>query len=292
MLTAYAHCSRRCKAAAADFTSVRLCASAGEALPASVFERWREKTGLEIFDGIGSTEICHMFLSNRAGAVRAGSSGTPVSGYEVRIADESGREAATGEIGDLLVKGDSTMAFYWNKHEATKRTVKGDWIQTGDKYRRDAEALLARGELTMLEGRRPVVSPVEVEVALTHPAVLEAQWSQGTLTVSCRTPLALRAEGRRREDLERSSRPSRGEARTLPGPSLGHIRAGASQDRNRQDPALCWDRSGRRRSIASRRETLSDPLSPRESGYVVRGAPAPVPCLEIERHRSRAASAP
>src|SRR5262249_47496317 len=113
---------------AADFGSVRLCASAGEALPASVFERWREKTGLELFDGIGSTEICHMFLSNRAGAVRAGSSGMPVRGYEVRIADETGRDAATGEIGDLLVKGDSTMAFYWNKHEATKRTVKGEWI--------------------------------------------------------------------------------------------------------------------------------------------------------------------
>jgi benzoate-CoA ligase len=95
---------------AADWSSVRLCASAGEALPASVFERWRDKTGLEIFDGIGSTEICHMFLSNRAGALRAGSSGTPVSGYEVRIVDESGRAAAPGEIGDLLVKGDSTMA--------------------------------------------------------------------------------------------------------------------------------------------------------------------------------------
>jgi len=153
-----------------------LCASAGEALPASVFERWREKTGLEIFDGIGSTEICHMFLSNRAGAVRAGSSGTPVSGYEVRIVDESGRDAPTGEIGDLLVKGDSTMSFYWNKHEATKRTIRGDWIHTGDKYRRDADGFYWHAGRTddMLKVGGQWVSPVEVEAALiAHPAVLE-----------------------------------------------------------------------------------------------------------------------
>jgi benzoate-CoA ligase len=164
------------RGSAADFGSVRLCASAGEALPASVFERWREKTGLEIFDGIGSTEICHMFLSNRDGAVRAGSSGTPVAGYEVRIADESGRDAATGEIGDLLVKGDSTMAFYWNKHEATKRTVKGDWIHTGDKYYRDADGFYwhAGRSDDMLKVGGQWVSPVEVEAALiAHPAVLE-----------------------------------------------------------------------------------------------------------------------
>ena len=162
---------------AADFSSVRLCASAGEALPASVFQRWREKTGLEIFDGIGSTEICHMFLSNRDGAVRAGSSGTPVSGYEVRIVDESGHEAATGEIGDLLVKGDSTMAFYWNKHEATKRTLQGDWIRTGDKYRRDPDGFYwhAGRSDDMLKVGGQWVSPVEVEAALiAHPAVLES----------------------------------------------------------------------------------------------------------------------
>src|SRR5262249_55421338 len=91
----------------ADFASVRLCASAGEALPARVFEGWKEKTGLAIFDGIGSTEICHIFLSNRAGGVRPGSSGKPVSGYEVRIVGESGGEVPSGEIGDLLVRGDS-----------------------------------------------------------------------------------------------------------------------------------------------------------------------------------------
>ena len=195
------------RGAAADFTSVRLCASAGEALPASVFERWREKTGLEIFDGIGSTEICHMFLSNRAGAVRAGSSGTPVSGYEVRIADESGREAATGEIGDLLVKGDSTMAFYWNKHEATKRTVKGDWIQTGDKYRRDADGFYWHAGRTddMLKVGGQWVSPVEVEAALiAHPAVLECAvvgQEDADGLVKPHAFVALRAEAGGDEDL-------------------------------------------------------------------------------------------
>lgn len=161
----------------ADLSSVRLCASAGEALPASVFQRWREKTGLEIFDGIGSTEICHIFLSNRAGAVRAGSSGTPVSGYKARIVDESGRETATDEIGELLVKGDSTMAFYWNKHEATKRTLQGDWIHTGDKYFSDKDGFYwhAGRSDDMLKVGGQWVSPVEVEAALiTHPAVLES----------------------------------------------------------------------------------------------------------------------
>ncbi len=115
---------------AADFSSVRQCASAGEALPASLFERWREKTGLEILDGVGSTEACHMFASNRPDSVRPGSSGLPVPGYDLKIANEAGDTAATGEIGDLLVRGDSTMAFYWNRHEATKKTLRGEWIAT------------------------------------------------------------------------------------------------------------------------------------------------------------------
>lgn len=161
---------------ASDFSSVRLCASAGEALPASLFERWREKTGLEILDGIGSTEICHIFLSNRPGALRAGSSGTPVSGYDVRIVDEAGHDTAPGEIGDLLVRGDSTAAFYWNRHEATKKTIQGEWIRTGDKYRRDAEGYYwqaGRGD-DMLKVRGQWVSPVEVEsILVAHPAVLE-----------------------------------------------------------------------------------------------------------------------
>ncbi len=164
------------RGAPADFTSVRFCASAGEALPASLFERWREATGLEIYDGIGSTEACHMFTSNRPGEVRPGSSGRPVPGYELRIVDESGADAPEGEIGDLLVSGDSTMAFYWNKHEATKRTLQGEWIRTGDKYRRDRDGFFwhAGRSDDMLKVGGIWVSPVEVEAALIgHPSVLE-----------------------------------------------------------------------------------------------------------------------
>jgi benzoate-CoA ligase family protein len=163
------------RGAAADFGSVRLCASAGEALPAAVFERWRERTGLEILDGVGSTEACHCFLSNRPGDVRAGSSGKPVPGYDVRIVDED-REVEPGKVGDLLVRGDSTMAFYWNKHEATKRTLHGDWIRTGDKYREDADGYFwhAGRSDDMLKVGGIWVSPVELEAALTeHPSVLE-----------------------------------------------------------------------------------------------------------------------
>ena len=164
------------KSSAADFSSVRACFSAGESLPPSLFERWREATGLEILDGIGSTEICHCFLSNRVGAARAGSSGTVIPGYEVRLTGEDGSEVPAGEIGDLLVRGDSTMAFYWNKHEATKRALQGDWIRTGDKYRRDADGYYwhAGRSDDMLKVGGIWVSPVEVESALSaHPAVLE-----------------------------------------------------------------------------------------------------------------------
>ena len=175
--TAYVHLLAAMeRGAPSDFPSVRLCASAGESLPATVFERWRERTGVEIFDGIGSTETCHMFLSNQRGAVRAGSSGKEIPGYDVRIVDDSGAETPAGEIGDLLVRGDSTMGFYWNRHEATKRTLQGDWIRTGDKYRRDADGFYwhAGRSDDMLKVAGQWVSPVEVEAALSaHPGVLE-----------------------------------------------------------------------------------------------------------------------
>jgi benzoate-CoA ligase family protein len=162
--------------AGADFSSVRACASAGESLPASVWERWRDRTGLEILDGIGSTETGHCFLSNHPGRVRPGSSGRPVRGYEVRLVDENGEDVVRGETGDLLVRGDSTMAFYWNRHEATKRTLLGDWIRTGDKYREDGDGYFWHSGRTddMLKVGGIWVSPVEVEAALAaHPAVLE-----------------------------------------------------------------------------------------------------------------------
>jgi benzoate-CoA ligase len=160
-----------------DLSSLRLCVSAGEALPEEIYTRWRERFGVEILDGIGTTEILHIFLSNRTGAVRPGSSGVPVPGYEAMIVDEGGREVPPGEIGDLRVKGDSIMAYYWNQHEKTKAALFGAWMQTGDKYRRDADGYFwycGRAD-DMLKVSGAWVSPVEVEAALIkHPAVLQA----------------------------------------------------------------------------------------------------------------------
>ncbi len=160
-----------------DFSSVRLCVSAGEALPADILRRWEETFHVEILDGIGSTEILHIFISNRPGEIRPGSSGKLVPGYEALITDESGHAVKHGEIGNLLIRGDSTAAYYWNKHEKTKDTINGHWIHTGDKYYQDADGYFwycGRSD-DMLKVGGQWVSPVEVEGALiAHPAVLES----------------------------------------------------------------------------------------------------------------------
>jgi benzoate-CoA ligase family protein len=160
-----------------DFSSVRICVSAGEALPADILKRWQEKFQVPILDGIGSTEILHIFISNRPGEIKPGSSGKLVPGYEARIVDEEGRPLPQGEIGNLLIRGDSIAACYWNKHEKTKNTINGHWIQTGDKYYVDEEGYYwycGRAD-DMLKVSGQWVSPVEVENALVeHPAVLES----------------------------------------------------------------------------------------------------------------------
>ncbi|MFQ5590037.1 MAG: benzoate-CoA ligase family protein [Phycisphaerae bacterium] len=160
-----------------DTASLRLCVSAGEALPAALFERFKARHGVEILDGIGSTEILHIFISNRPGRSRPGSTGEIVPGYEARIVDEQGHDLPPGEVGDLLIKGDSVCACYWNKHEETKDTILGRWIRTGDKYLRDEDGYFwykGRGD-DMLKVGGIWVSPVEVESVLTrHPAVLES----------------------------------------------------------------------------------------------------------------------
>jgi benzoate-CoA ligase len=158
-----------------DLSSVRCAVSAGESLPPAIFTRFRERFGVEILDGIGSTEALHIFISNRRGDVRPGSSGTPVPGYEARIVDEHGAPVATGEIGSLLIKGDSTCAFYWNRHELTKRTIEGHWIRTGDHYYQDEDGFywFAGRSDDMLKVGGLWVSPAELEhTLLEHPAVL------------------------------------------------------------------------------------------------------------------------
>src|SRR3989442_1430000 len=159
------------------FSSVRFCVSAGEPLPADILRRWQEKFNVDILDGIGSTEILHIFISNRIGQIKPGSSGKLVAGYEALITDESGHAVKQGEIGNLLIRGDSTTAYYWNKHEKTKDTINGHWIHTGDKYYQDGDGYFwycGRSD-DMLKVGGQWVSPVEVEGALiAHPAVLES----------------------------------------------------------------------------------------------------------------------
>jgi benzoate-CoA ligase len=159
-----------------DLTSVRLAVSAGEALPPALYERFRQRFGVDIIDGIGSTETLHMFISNRPGAIRPGSSGQIVPGYDARILDDAGVEVSSGEVGNLWIRGDSVCAGYWNQHERTKDTIEGHWIRTGDKYTQDADGYYwyAGRSDDMLKVGGLWVSPVEVENALVaHPAVLE-----------------------------------------------------------------------------------------------------------------------
>lgn len=155
---------------------VRICVSAGEALPPEILKRWRERFGVQILDGIGSTEICHIFISNREDAVRPGSTGKLVPGYEARIVDEGFNDVADGDMGTLLIKGDSIAACYWNKHEKTKKTMLGDWINTDDKFFRDKDGYffyVGRSN-DMLKVGGIWVSPIEVEACLMeHKAVKE-----------------------------------------------------------------------------------------------------------------------
>ncbi len=165
------------KAGRTDLGSVRMCVSAGEPLPKPIFERWRDRFGLDILDGIGSTEILHIFISNRPGDAKAGSTGKIVPGYEAKIVDENRREVPAGEIGNLLIKGDSIAAGYWNKHEQTKRTFLGEWIDTHDKYRLDEDGNFwyAGRSDDMFKVSGQAVWPTDVEAVLQeHPAVLES----------------------------------------------------------------------------------------------------------------------
>jgi benzoate-CoA ligase len=160
-----------------DLSSVRYGISAGEALPAALFHRFKERFGVEILDAIGSTEVLHMFIANRPGAVRPGSSGQIIPGYEARVVDEDDEPAKPGEIGNLLIQSDSTCSHYWNQHEKSKSTIEGHWIRTGDKYYQDADGYFwyAGRSDDMLKCSGVWVSPIEIEaVLIEHPAVQEA----------------------------------------------------------------------------------------------------------------------
>jgi len=161
----------------AKIDGVRLCVSAGEALPADIFHRWKARFNVDILDGIGSTELVHIYISNRLENIRPGTTGQIVPGYEAKIVDDDFNEVPRGEIGTVLIKGDSTAAYYWNKHEKTKKSMLGEWFNTDDKFFVDEQGFfhyVGRAN-DMLKVGGIWVSPVEVEACLiTHPAVLES----------------------------------------------------------------------------------------------------------------------
>jgi benzoate-CoA ligase len=160
-----------------EVLNLRTCISAGEALPPQIAKSFKEKTGLEILDGIGSTEMLHIFLSNRPGELRHGTTGKAVPGYELRLVDEHGAEVKQGELGELLIKGPTSANLYWNNRDKSRSTFVGEWTRSGDKYSRDADGFYAYGGRTddMLKVSGIWVSPAEVEAALvSHESVLEA----------------------------------------------------------------------------------------------------------------------
>jgi len=176
--TLYAQQLRAMEAERPDLSSLRLCISAGEALPGDVFRRWRERTGTVILDGLGSTENLHIFISNRPDDIKPGTSGKPVAGYEVKLVDDDEDEiTASDVIGTVWVKGESAARLYWNNPDKTARTMRGAWLNTGDMYYRDADGYYhnaGRGDDMMKVGGL-WCSPFEIEARLIeHPKVLEA----------------------------------------------------------------------------------------------------------------------
>ena len=158
--------------------ALRLCSSAGEALPRDIGERWTAHFGCEVIDGIGSTEMLHVFLSNRPGDVRYGTTGKPVAGYDIQLRDENGTVITRhNEIGDLYIQGPSAALMYWNNREKSRDTFQGVWTKSGDKYTRDPDGYYtyAGRNDDMLKVSGIYVSPFEVEATLVqHPAILEA----------------------------------------------------------------------------------------------------------------------
>jgi benzoate-CoA ligase len=160
-----------------DFSGVRACVSAAEALPAAVLARWREITGVPILDGIGSTEMLHIYCSNTLSDLAPGTSGRPVPGYELRLVDEHGFPVGDGEPGDLMVRGDSCAAYYWHQRAKTRYSMRGEWFHTGDRYLTDADGhYVYQGRSDdMIKVGGLWVSPADVEGCLVqHPAVSEA----------------------------------------------------------------------------------------------------------------------
>jgi benzoate-CoA ligase len=192
-------------------TRLRRCVSAGEALPADVGRRWSERYGVDILDGLGSTEMLHIFISNRAGEVKYGTTGRPVPGYDVRLIDDDGAIVNTrGEMGELQVRGPTSAIMYWNNREQSRTTFLGEWTRSGDKYIEDEQGYLVycgrRDDMLKVSGM--YVSPFEVEAALqSHPDVLEAAvvgWPDVDTLIKPKAFVVLKSPERAGDDLART----------------------------------------------------------------------------------------
>ena len=204
-------------APARDELKLRRCVSAGEALPPDVGRRWSERYGTDILDGIGSTEMLHIYLSNRPGEVKYGTSGKPMAGYDLRLVDDDGNDIGKrGEMGELQVRGPTSAMMYWNNREQSRTTFLGEWTRSGDKYIEDEDGYFVycgrRDDMMKVSGM--YVSPFEVEGALqSHPDVLEAAvvgWPDDDRLIKPKAFVVLKAPGK----AERRVRPRA--AGTLP----------------------------------------------------------------------------
>ena len=188
---------------------LRCCVSAGEALPPDLGRRWSERYGVDILDGLGSTEMLHIFLSNRAGEVKYGTSGKPVPGYDLKIIGDDGEPAKKGEMGELLVKGPTSAVMYWNNREQSRSTFLGEWTRSGDKYVEDEDGYFVycgrRDDMLKVSGI--YVSPFEVEGALqSHPEVLEAAvvaWLDGEGLVKPKAFVVLKSADKAGDEMAR-----------------------------------------------------------------------------------------
>jgi benzoate-CoA ligase len=202
-----------------DCSSLRLCVSAGEALPAHLGEEWEREFGVQVLDGIGSTEMLHMFISNHENEVRYGSSGKLLEGYEARLLDEQRAPVSGDSEGNLWIKGESAARFYWQNPEATAQTFVDGWVRTGDLYRRDSDGYwfhMGRSD-DCFKSSGQWVSPVEVEgVLLRHPGVARAavveDFDSDQLPCACAFIV--------KQDVESEAAPFEKELRTLAAASL------------------------------------------------------------------------